>query len=210
MDVELTVVITVIVFAGLALAVSSAAGTAFERAKSARIQALAEEGDGRAKAIASRVEQPADLIGPLTTSRVFWTTLVIALMAYIGTLKFDEQILALVFGAIGGVIVAMIEMTVGLLATRGPEASALRLARTAQVNHWLFLFPSLLFSLPVRVLARSIEAVTPDQNIDIVSLVEREEATGGVEEQERRMIRGVFDLEDKTAREIMEIGRAHV
>jgi CBS domain containing-hemolysin-like protein len=34
-------------------------------------------------------------------------------------------------------------------------------------------------------------------------LLEREEAEGGVEEAERRMIRGVIALEDKTAREIM-------
>jgi CBS domain containing-hemolysin-like protein len=33
--------------------------------------------------------------------------------------------------------------------------------------------------------------------------VEREEAAGGVEEQERRMIRGIIALEDKTVREIM-------
>jgi putative hemolysin len=33
--------------------------------------------------------------------------------------------------------------------------------------------------------------------------VEREEAAGGVEEQERRMIRGIIGLEDKTVREIM-------
>ncbi|MCA9852380.1 MAG: CBS domain-containing protein, partial [Dehalococcoidia bacterium] len=38
---------------------------------------------------------------------------------------------------------------------------------------------------------------------DFLALVEREEASGGVEEEERRMIRGIIDLEDKTAREIM-------
>ena len=45
--------------------------------------------------------------------------------------------------------------------------------------------------------------MTPRRQDDILSVIEREEAAGGVEEQEQRMIRGVIALEDKTAREIM-------
>ena len=153
MDADLAIVIAVIVVAVLALAVVSAAGTALERAKAARIYALAERGDRRAAAIASRVEQPADLLGPLTMSRVCWAALVVVLMAYIGSRWFESGSAPLLFGALGGVIIALVEMTVGLLATRGPEASALRLAFAVRLNHWLFILPARLFSLPVRVLA---------------------------------------------------------
>ncbi|MBK7329424.1 MAG: hypothetical protein IPI85_10165 [Dehalococcoidia bacterium] len=52
-------------------------------------------------------------------------------------------------------------------------------------------------------MARSIITVSRDPDTDILTLVEREEAAGGVEEQERRMIRGIIALEDKSAREIM-------
>ena len=38
---------------------------------------------------------------------------------------------------------------------------------------------------------------------DILTLLEREEAAGGVKEEEQRMMRGIIALEDKTAREIM-------
>ena len=200
---ELASVIAIMVIVGLALAVVSAAGTALERSKAARIHALAGRGDRRAAAIASMVEQPNNLLGPLTTSRVLWATLLIAMMAFVGARWSGGTDAVIGFGVIGGVLVAIIEMTVGHLATRGPETSALRLAWVVRVNHWLFFLPSKLFSLPARLIAQSLEAVTPDQDFDIVSLVEREQASGGVEEQESRMIRGVFTLEDKTAREIM-------
>jgi CBS domain containing-hemolysin-like protein len=128
---------------------------------------------------------------------------VIALLAFVGGSQFDSAAAALWFGLAGGLGVGLIEMTVGLLASRGAETSALRLARAVQVNHIVFTLPARLLALPVRLIARSLEAVTPDERLDIVSLVEREEASGGVEERERRMIRGVIALEDKTAREIM-------
>lgn len=203
MALEFSLTIGVIVVAGLALALVSAAGAALERSKAARIHALAERGDSRAAAIAARVEQPADLLGPLTASRILWATVVVAVMAFVGARWFEGTGPVIGFGLLGGVLVALIEMTVGALATRGPETSALRLAWAVRVNHWLFLLPARLFSLPARLIARSLEAVTPDQEFDIVSLVEREQASGGVEEQESRMIRGVFRLEDKSAREIM-------
>ena len=67
----------------------------------------------------------------------------------------------------------------------------------------IFAGPAFVLSLPSRLVARSLRLVTPDFGGDILSLVEREEAAGGVEEQERRMIRGIIALEDKAAREIM-------
>jgi CBS domain containing-hemolysin-like protein len=74
------------------------------------------------------------------------------------------------------------------------------------VTRWtapVFQVPSFLLALPSRFIARSLRAVAATPIDDLLSLVEREEAAGGVEEEERRMIRGIIDLEDKTAREIM-------
>jgi CBS domain containing-hemolysin-like protein len=94
-------------------------------------------------------------------------------------------------------------MTVGLLVARRPEYAALQLSGVVRAASIGFTVPAWLLGLPSRVIARSLRMVTPESATDLLSLVEREEAAGGVEEQERRMIRGIIALEDKTAREIM-------
>jgi CBS domain containing-hemolysin-like protein len=202
MDPAIAISILVVACASVVLGVVTAASTALERASAVRIQALAARGDQRARLIATRVEQPIELLGPLTVSRVFASAAVLVTLAFVGARQFGPTG-AVSVGLAGAVFVAVIQMTVSLLAARGPETVALRLARIVRINHLIFILPSWLLSLPSRFLARSLEAVTPDERNDIVSFVEREEATGGVEEQERRMIRGIIALEDKTAREIM-------
>jgi CBS domain containing-hemolysin-like protein len=117
-------------------------------------------------------------------------------------------------GLAGGLYIALTEMTVGLLVARQPEYAALYLSRVAVITGGALAVPAWILGLPARLLARSIRAVTPEREIDILALVEREEAAGGVEEQEKRMIRGIIALEDKTVREIMvpriDIGAADI
>ncbi|MDZ7728253.1 MAG: hemolysin family protein [Dehalococcoidia bacterium] len=105
-------------------------------------------------------------------------------------------------GALGVFIAAVVQMTVGLVAARQPEVSALALSPFIRWSTRILGVPSFVLSIPARLIARTITAVTPEPD-DLLALVEREEAAGGVEEEERRMIRGIIGLEDKTAREIM-------
>ncbi|MGE5594885.1 MAG: hemolysin family protein, partial [Hyphomicrobiales bacterium] len=83
------------------------------------------------------------------------------------------------------------------------EYSALQLSQVVRITGHVFGVPAWVLGLPSRVIARSLRVVTPNLNEDLLALIESEEAAGGVEEQERRMIRGIIALEDKTAREIM-------
>ncbi|MEO9255318.1 MAG: CNNM domain-containing protein, partial [Tepidiformaceae bacterium] len=202
MDITLIAGIIVIVLASLLLGAAAAAETALERASDVRIQALASRGDIRAKRIASTVEQPHQFLGPLTAARVVAAAIIVTVFAYLGANAYGA-LGTIVFGLIGGVLDAFIQMTVGIIVARQPEYAAIQLSQVVRLTSIVFMVPAFILALPSRLVARSLRAVTPDRGNDILSLVEREEAAGGVEEQERRMIRGIIALEDKTAREIM-------
>ena len=197
---SITAIALIAVFT-VTLGMVAAAETALERASDVRIQALAARGDERARRIAGDV-QPRVFLGPLTLARVMSAAAVVSLFAFLGTKAYGSNG-TVGIGLCGGLYIALVEMTVGLMVARQPEYAALYLSRVARISATVLRVPAWLLALPSRLLARSISAVTPDREIDILALVEREEAAGGVEEQERRMIRGIIDLEDKTVREIM-------
>ncbi|MEX2081122.1 MAG: hemolysin family protein, partial [Dehalococcoidia bacterium] len=206
MEPETLVAILIIAFGTVLLGAAAAAETALERASDVRIHALAARGDWRAVRIAGTVDKPREFLGPLTTGRVAFASIVVSTFAYLGAGEYGPWRGAFAIGLVGGAYVAMVQMTVGLLAARRPEYAALRLSGVALVMGWVFGGPAFVLSLPSRVLARMLRIVPFDlgpRDDDILSLVEREEAQGGVEEQERRMIRGIIALEDKTVREIM-------
>lgn len=203
MDTAGILAILTIILASLALAAVAAAETALERASDVRIQAIASRGDPRARRIAMDLDHPQKFLTALTAARVLFATAVVALSAFLGVRSYEPFAGAVGVGFVGGIWAAIVQMTVGLMAARRPEYSAIQLSRVVQVTGLVFAVPAFILALPARLIARSLAAVTPDGNSDILSLVEREEAAGGVEEQERRMIRGIIALEDKTAREIM-------
>jgi len=203
MEPVVVISIVAIVCLGLILGAVAATEAALERANDVRIQALAARGNRQAKRIAPSVGQPGRFLGAITAARVLTATLILSLVAYLGAREYGPFAGAVGFGMIGGVFVAIIQLTVGMAVARAPEYAALRLSGVAHVTRIVFAAPAFVLGLPSALFARSIRAVTPDPDTDILSLVEREEAAGGVEEQERRMIRGIIALEDKTAREIM-------
>lgn len=184
------------------LAVFAAAETALERSNRARIQALAAKGDIRAARIADSAERIVQTIDPLTFGRIVNAALVVLALAYFGAERWGSVGGILGLGAVGVFVTVVVQMTVGLVVARQPEVSALQISRFIQFSNVILGVPSWVVALPARLVARTISAVTPEPD-DILSLVEREEASGGVEEEERRMIRGVIGLEDKMAREIM-------
>lgn len=192
------VVITTVLMTGAA-----AAETALERANSVRIRSLAVQGHPQARLIAGTVNQPAGFLGSLTTARVFSSSTTLILLCWLGFRHSDSSTGAIVYGVIGSVVIILLQMTVGIIAARRPEQTSLQLARVIRMYSRVFFLPSFLFSLPARLLARSVVAVSPDRNQDFLSMVEEEEASGGVEEEERKMIQRIIALEDKTVREIM-------
>ena len=197
------IAIAVIVAASLALALAAGAETALERTNVARIQSLARQGNAAALRIVGTVERPLEPLGPLTTARILSAAGVVSAFAYIGAVELGAGGAAWI-GIAGGAYAALVQMTVGALAARRPEYSVLQLHRVIVGARWVFAAPAWALGAPARVIAAPLQGVGPgSQNEDILALLEREEATGGVEEEEERMIRGIIGLEDKTAREVM-------
>lgn len=203
MEIPDYIAIAGIIVSSLGLGVTAASETALERANDVRIQALASRGDTRAASIARLIKNPQRLFDPLTLGRAMLAALVIACFAYVGARAFGPLGGAFGLALCGGVWTALVQMTVNLMVARQPEVAALTLHGVVDVSRTVLWLPAFVLGLPARFGARSLQRVSPDPGIDILALVEREEAEGGVEEPEKRMIRGIIALEDKTAREIM-------
>ena len=202
MPTDLVIAIVVLAVSLVLLAFFAAAETSLERANRARIQALGARGDRRALAIAESAERIARTLDPLTTGRIVFSASSVLAASYIGVEELGLGQGVLIVGTLGVVATALVQMTVGLVVARQPEVSALQLSWFIRLSNTVLGIPSLALGLPARLVARTITAVAPEPD-DILALVEREEAQGGVEEEERRMIRGIIGLEDRTAREIM-------
>ena len=204
MGADLIGAVVAIAGSALALALTAGAETALERANAARIQALARKGNAAALRIVGAVERPVDPLGPLTVARVLAAAGLVSACAYVGATQLGAAGAAWI-GLAGGGAAALLQMTVGTLAARRPEYSVLQLHRVIVAVRRLFAVPAWALGVPARLIAAPLRAVAAgdDEDEDLIALLEREEARGEVEEEERRMIRGIIGLEDQTAREVM-------
>jgi putative hemolysin len=103
------------------------------------------------------------------------------------------------------VVIGVVEGIPEVLGARNPDRWGALLAPLTRALRLIFWLPSLLLDLPGLLLARLMPpppAADEDQE-ELLRLVEMEESNGGIEQEERQMIRGVIKLVDKTAREIM-------
>ena len=184
MDSGILIALLIVLPATAVLGMVAAAETALERASDVRIRAAAARGDARARSLVTTVEQPREFLGALTTGRVLFAALIVSTFVATAAEQWDGFRSVLAAGALGGLYVALIEMTVGRLASRSPEYAAVSLAGVVRAARLVFGAPAFLLSLPARLAARFITFVTPRREDDILSVIEREEAAGGVEEQE--------------------------
>ena len=155
-DLRLPLGIFGIIIASLILAAVAAAETALERASEVRIQALANRGNRKARRIASKVQEPKVFLGPLTSARVLSAAVVVAIAAYLGADAFGPLRGALFVGVLAGAFVAVIQMTVGIVAARQPEYAAIQLSGIVRFTGVIFGVPAFILGLPSRLVARSI------------------------------------------------------
>jgi putative hemolysin len=191
-----------IVAAILAMGFAAGAETALERSSRARLAALAGEGQRGARRLAGNGADPERFLGALTTVRALAAGILVSAAALVGADKWGPAG-AFLSGTGAAAVSALVQMTAGNVASRHPELAAVKLSVPIRAIHAVAGPLAMLLSLPGRLVARSIRAVTRDGQSELLALVEREEASGGVREAETRMIRRVFALEEKTAREIM-------
>ena len=98
-------------------------------------------------------------------------------------------------------MVPVLEALPRWIVTRDPERWGLRLAPMMGAFKFVFGVPAQVINLPIRTLLRSREE--SDDEEEMLRLIELEDDEGVIEEDERKMIRGVFGLEETAVREIM-------
>ena len=104
------------------------------------------------------------------------------------------------------IVIAELQSIPRMFVRQNPERWGFALTPAASAFTLLFGWLGQLVELPTQLLLRLLRlppSLEGEQQEEILRLVELEESTGGIEEEERKMIRGIIGLEDTTVREIM-------
>lgn len=168
----------------------------------ARVRLLAGRGVPRAELLQSYMQERESLLGALSLARNLAIVLAAALGAAI--LARDQGsswgiILLIILAAL--LLLPVLEALPRFIVTRDPERWGLRLSPFMGIFKFLFGVPERILNLPIRTVLRRREETEEEE--EMLRLIELEEDAGQIEEDERKMIRGVFGLEDTSVREIM-------
>jgi len=166
----------------------------------ARIRLLAGQGVPRAEILQSYVSERTTMLSSLSLAR---NLAVVAAAALAVTLFTREEghrweIVAGII-VVGLAVFALLEAIPRALVARNPEWWGLRLAPLMGAFKVVFGGVGKLVLLPTRV----VRGPKSDEEEEMLRFLEIEDAEGEIEDDERKMIRAVFDLEETAVREIM-------
>jgi CBS domain containing-hemolysin-like protein len=167
----------------------------------ARVRLMAGQGVPRADILQSYIQERESLLHALALARNLAILASAALAVAILTFERGHSWF-LIVGAVGValLLIALLEAIPRAIVARSPERWGLRLSPFMGAFKFLFGGAARILDLPVRAVShRPVE----EEEEEMLRLIELEDNEGDLEEDERRMIRGVFGLEDTTVREIM-------
>ncbi len=192
----------VLALALLALVAASEAGVV--SASRARLSAIAGRGIRRAETLHGYIEERASILGSLAVAR----NIAVVIASVTGTFLISRwtghawaALAAIAVAAV--VLLALLDALPRLLVARSPESWGMRVVPVVRVARAMFgpIAWAIDRSLG-RVVPRNGEQPSADETEEIIRIVEDEEGEA-IEADEREMIRGIMDMEDTTAREIM-------
>jgi CBS domain containing-hemolysin-like protein len=166
----------------------------------ARIRLMAGQGVPRAEILQSYITERSTMLSSLSLAR---NLAIVAGAALAVTLLTREEghrwelIAGIVIGGLA--LFALLEAIPRALVARNPEWWGLRLAPLMGAFKVVFGGVGKLVLLPTRVVGRP----STDEEEEMLRFLEIEDAEGEIEDDERKMIRAVFDLEETAVREIM-------
>lgn len=166
----------------------------------ARIRLLAGQGVPRAEILQTYISERTSMLSSLSLARNLAIVAAAALAVTILTRNEGhhwELIAGIVLGSI--VMFALLEAIPRALVARNPERWGLRLAPLMGAFRVVFGGVGKLVLLPTRV----VRGPSTDEEEEMIRFLEIEDAEGEIEDDERKMIRAVFDLEETAVREIM-------
>jgi CBS domain containing-hemolysin-like protein len=114
---------------------------------------------------------------------------------------------AVAIAALGTLVALMLLQSVPrLLVSQSPEGWRRLLGPFVEVTRLVFGAPARLLDLPVAAVLNWRRRSHPEaarEAEELVRLIEMEEASSGIDEDERQMIRGIMEMEQTTVREVM-------
>jgi putative hemolysin len=187
---------------------TSAALAALQRVNKARVRFMASEGISRARAILDLSEQADSMETTAAAANVGVLVATAAVGAVtLANLLGGNTAAAYVAGAAGLAAVLWLQLATRALGARRPEETLYLLQRPLWILHAMFrpvdaiLNVSVRWTLPSRdELAAGVGQLSDE---DFRSMVDAVEEEGALEEGEREMIHGIFEMGERTAREIM-------
>ena len=165
-----------------------------------RLRAMAGEGSRRADALRAYIEERASTLGALAVVRNVAIVATAAAAIFIATRAQGHDWTTLLSVALAVLAaVALIDALPRIVVSRRPERWAVALFPAIRLFRTLF---GPLASAIDRSL-RSAVRVGEDETEDLLRLANIDTAGEIIEEEERQMIRGIIEMEDTIAREIM-------
>jgi magnesium and cobalt exporter, CNNM family len=167
----------------------------------ARVRLMVGRGVPRAEILHSYVQERTSLLGAFALARNIAIVAGAAVSVSVLTRERGHS-----WELIGFVVVvalalfALLEAVPRALVARNPERWGLWLAPFMGPFKLLFGGAGRLLSIPARAVARP---PVGEEEEEMLRLLEIEDDEGAIEDEERKMIRGVFGLEDTAVREIM-------
>jgi CBS domain containing-hemolysin-like protein len=167
----------------------------------ARVRLMAGQGVPRADILQSYIQERESLLHALALARnlaiLASASLAVAILTYE---RGHSWLMIGVAVLVALLLIAILEAVPRAIVARSPERWGLRLSPFMGGFKFVFGGAARILDLPMSAVAH--RKVDEDEE-EMLRLIELEDDEGDLEEDERRMIRGVFGLEDTTVREIM-------
>lgn len=209
MTVDIWIILAAIVFLLILSAFFNASETALTASSKARMHALAEEGDPRAKLVNHLMSQPERVLGTVLLGNTLVDTLATALAASLAITLVGDVGIAYASVILTALIVIFSAVLPKSYALAGADATALRLAPIMRVAIWL-LSP---LTVALQFIVRWLLKLTPSTKDDAANiLAARDEIRGTIDLQTKEgtvarsdaeMLGGVLDLGDLDVGDIM-------
>ena len=187
-------------------ALSAAAEATLFHLNRARLRAMSDEGATRAQAVLRALDEPGTTYGEVAALHTS-SLIAVAVAASLLALDLDDRDNGLAVLATVLFVAFLVPLTARRIAIARPEATALRLYQplsvVARIAAPILLPLRVLESAWLRLLGlrATREPQTPEEELRL--LVEGGEDSGVLEQDERQMIHGIFEMGEVTAREIM-------
>ncbi len=179
----------------------------------ARIRLMAGRGVPRAEFLHHQLQERSTLLGSLALARNLAVVSSSALGLFLLARETGSTWQAVLIAGAGTLgVLALLEALLRFLVSQSPERWGLRLAPLIEALRLVFGLPAAGLALPARALMRlpflkGSRATKQEEEVagedELLRLMEMGEANGGIEAEERAMIRGIINLVETTTHEIM-------